>query len=114
MKNILPLIPVLLVGIMFLLLKYQEKKVKEDFNKNPDNWVIINKKIKKKASNYSIASIILLFTAALSFLTSIWLFLSFLIIFFIILCVAVYYFISEKESEITEYNPKENKDGIIY
>lgn len=112
MAKILLIAPVACLAFAFLLGVLMQSKMKRNSIKNPDSYEIKTKMIKKKASYFSIASVILFFIAVLSYLASIWLFL-----FLSILCIfslgsAVYYFIFEEEFEVKEYHRKREKDGI--
>ncbi len=97
---------------MFYFFHIQKKKVKELADQRPDIFDKTTKKIKKKASIFSIVTLVMLLMAIMYFVISFWLTVLFIALFTACLSISIYYLIFEKESEYTEYHLKDRNDGI--
>jgi membrane protein YdbS with pleckstrin-like domain len=93
-----------------------QKRIRNKAVQHPDDYEITTKKIKKKASVFSIVTLFLLLMSILYYVASGWLSLLFSILFIISLFIAMYFFIFEKELEFNEYRSKKkgNEIKILY
>lgn len=100
-----------MVGAFWALINYNQKRGAHSAKSDPSGWIKRIRIIKKKASVFSIVSVLAFFESFISYFFLFWMMPVCVVIFIVAFCCAIYFYMTETPIEIIEYHLKTDTDG---